>query len=88
METRALSFYILKGVSEFVDELKIKTSKWSPVLEKLIRHIIKKKLCIGSNIKINSFELFALDGKLHVHVDLDGEVNEDALISKILTKLV
>ena len=71
-----------------MDEIKIKTNKWSPILARIIMHFLKKKLGLSSMIKINSFGLFEIDGKLHLHVDFDGEIDEDSVISKILTKLV
>lgn len=71
-----------------MDEMKINLS--SPVtrtiISKLLSRYIRKALGIKPNIKLNDFMINTVNNKVHLHIDIDGIIDESSYL-KILKKL-
>ena len=71
-----------------MDEMRIKLS--SPItrtiISKLITKYIQKSLGIKPNIKINDLTVNTVNNKLHVHINIDGIVDESSYM-RVLQKI-
>lgn len=70
-----------------MDELKLNlTTKFMRgILAKLIAKSIRKKLGCNVDILINEVKITAVDGKVHIHADLDGETTNEDLMKMVKT---
>lgn len=70
-----------------MDELKLNlTTKFMRgILAKFIAKAIRKKLGCNVDILINQISVTAVDGKVHIHADIDGETTNDDLIKMVKT---
>lgn len=53
------------------------------VLSKIVKTVIHKKFGYDVNIQLNDVNVTIMDGKTHLHLDVDAEMDKDELI-KIL----
>lgn len=71
-----------------MDEMKINLS--SPVtrtiISKLLSRYIRKTLGIEPNIKLNELTINTINNKAHLHVDIEGMIDETSYL-KVLKKL-
>lgn len=68
----------MKGEME-MDELKLKLSTkfMKGIISALISKAIFKKVGYKIDIQLNEIEIRNEDGHIHIHADVDGEVNND-----------
>lgn len=61
-----------------MDELKLilSTKFMKNIVTKIIAKAIKKKLGYDIDIQINKIAIEAIDGKIHLHADVDAEVDK------------
>lgn len=62
-----------------MDELKIKSKFMRATVSKIISMIIKKKLGYNIDIQINEIIATVVDGKSHIHISLDAEMDSSDL---------
>jgi hypothetical protein len=72
-----------------MDEMKLKLSTkiMKGLVNKIIETIIQKKLDYNVKFNLNDLEVTVVDGKAHLHTDVDLEMDYDELI-KILKSIV
>ena len=58
-------------------KLKLSTKFMRDMVAKLIAKALQKKLGYNIDILLNEIEVKNEDGKIHVHVNVDAEVNND-----------
>lgn len=63
--------------------MKIGSKFTRTIISKLIKTLLKKKVGYDVDIQLNDFAATIIDGKAHVHVNVDAELEKDELI-KIL----
>lgn len=63
-----------------MDELKIVSMFTKGLLSKLLRRIIRKNTGYDVDIKLNDISVTVDDGRTHVHLDIDAELEKDELI--------
>lgn len=70
-----------------MDEMKIKLSTkfMKGIVAKLVSKAVSKKLGCDVNIQISEIEAKTTDGKVHIHVDVDGEMSNDEFMKLIKT---
>lgn len=70
-----------------MDELKLNlTTKFMRgILAKLMAKAIRKKLGCNIDILINQISVTAVDGKVHIHADVDGETTNEDLMKMVKT---
>ena len=56
------------------------------VISKIVKGVLKKKLGYDVDIQLNEFNVTFNDGKAHVHLNADAELNKDEL-AKILKNI-
>lgn len=66
-----------------MDEVKIVSKFTMSVISKLIKAMLHKKLGYNVDIQLNEVNATITDGKTHVHLDVDAELDKDELV-KIL----
>ena len=71
-----------------MDELKLKIgSKFMKgAISGMVRKMIKKNFGYDVNVRIEGLNVTLTDGKAHVHLNADAEINNDD-ITKILTAI-
>ena len=69
-----------------MDEMKIVSKFTRGIISKAIKMIVHKKTGYDINIQLNNVTTVITDGKTHLHVDLDAEVDKEELI-KILKNI-
>ena len=69
-----------------MDEMKIVSKFTRGIISKAIKMIVHKKTGYDINIQLNNVTTVIIDGKTHLHVDLDAEVDKEELI-KILKNI-
>lgn len=63
--------------------MKITSAFTRNIVSKLIRRVIKKKSGYDVDIRLSEFSTTIIDGKAHVHLNVDAELDKDEL-TKIL----
>lgn len=65
-----------------MDELKLNLSSkfMRGLITKLISKTVYKKLGYKVDIELNAIQVEVINGKAHVHVDVDAEINNEELI--------
>lgn len=66
-----------------MDEMKIVSGFTTTLVSKLLRFALRKKLGYDIHIQLNAIEATIKDGKTHVHIDADAEMDKDEL-AKVL----
>lgn len=66
-----------------MDEMKIVSGFTTTLVSKLLRFALRKKLGYDIHIQLNTLEATIKDGKTHVHIDADAEIDKDEL-AKVL----
>ncbi len=66
-----------------MDEVKIVSKFTRSVISKLIKAVLHKKLGYNVDIQLNEVNATITDGKTHVHLDVDAELDKNELL-KIL----
>mgnify|MGYP001025536808 FL=1 len=66
-----------------MDEMKIVSGFTTALVSKLLRFALRKKLGYDIHIQLNAIEATIKDGKTHVHIDADAEMDKDEL-TKVL----
>ena len=74
---------LLKGVGRNMDNMNIKSGFMTGVISMMIRKMVKSKLGYDVEIKLNEIDATVIDGKTHVHLDIDAEVNKDEFMKLI-----
>lgn len=66
-----------------MDEMKIVSKFTTNVISKLVKMVLRKKLGYDIDIQLNEIKTTITDGKTHVHLDVDAELDKEELL-KIL----
>lgn len=68
-----------------MDELKLtlSTKIMKNMVTKLLTKVISKKLGCKIDIQLNELQINMVDGKVHVHANMDAEMNKDDLVNII-----
>ena len=69
-----------------MDEMKITSKFTTNMISKLIKMVLSKKLGYSVDIQLNAINATIVDGKTHVHLDVDAELDKDEL-TKILKNI-
>lgn len=69
-----------------MDEMKIGSKFTTNIISKLIAMVIRKKFGYEVELKLNEVDSTVIDGKTHVHLDIDAELDKEELI-KILKSI-
>jgi len=69
-----------------MDEMKIGSKFTTSIVSKLVNLAIRKKLGYDIGLELNTIEATVIDGKTHVHLDADAELEKDELM-KILKSI-
>lgn len=69
-----------------MDEMKITSKFTTNMISKLIKMVLSKKLGYNVDIQLNAINATIIDGKTHVHLDVDAELDKDEL-TKILKNI-
>lgn len=56
------------------------------IISKLVKVLLRKKLGYDIDIQLNKIDVTIVDGKSHVHLDLDAELEKEELL-KLLKKV-
>ena len=65
-----------------MDEMKIKLSTkfMRGIVAKIASKVISNKLGFKPNIKINEIEIEKINGKIHLHLNVDAEITDNDLL--------
>lgn len=66
-----------------MDEMKIGSKFTTSIISKLVAMVIRKKFGYKVELKLNEVNATVIDGKTHVHLDVDAELDKEELM-KIL----
>lgn len=66
-----------------MDEMKIVSRFTNGIISKLAKMVIKNKLGYDVDIEFNQIKMTVVDGKTHIHLDVDAELSKEEL-GKIL----
>ena len=69
-----------------MDEMKIVSKFTTNMISKLVKMVLRKKLGYNIDIQVNEIKTTITDGKTHVHLDVDAELEKEELV-KILKKI-
>lgn len=69
-----------------MDEMKITSKFTTNMISKLIKMVLSKKFGYNVDIQLNAINATIVDGKTHVHLDVDAELDKDEL-TKILKNI-
>lgn len=69
-----------------MDEMKIVSKFTTNVISKLLKMVLRKKLGYNVDIQLNEIKTIINEGKTHVHLDVDAELDKDEL-TKILKNI-
>lgn len=70
-----------------MDMLKISSTFMKGILNKVLTKMIQKKLGYNIDILINDVNVEVTDGKVHLHLDVDGEMNKEEF-NKIMKSII
>lgn len=65
--------------------MKIVSKFTRAVLSKLARMMLRKKLGYDIDIQLNEMNVTIVDGKAHVHLNVDAELDKDELMKILKT---
>lgn len=69
-----------------MDEMKIVSKFTRGIISKAVRMIVHKKTGYDIDIQLNNVIVTIVDGKAHLHLDADAEVDKDEL-TKVLKSI-
>ena len=69
-----------------MDEMKIVSKFTTNMISKLVKMVLRKKLGYDIDIQLNEIKTTITDGKTHVHLDVDAELEKEELMN-ILKKI-
>lgn len=69
-----------------MDEMKIGSKFTTGIISKLVSMVIRKKFGYEVELKLNEVNATVINGKTHVHLDVDAELDKEELM-KILTSI-
>lgn len=69
-----------------MDEMKIVSKFTTNMISKLVKMVLRKKLGYDIDIQLNEIKTTITDGKTHVHLDVDAELEKEELV-KILKNI-
>ena len=69
-----------------MDEMKIVSKFTTNVISKLVKMVLQKKLGYDVDIQLNEIKTTITDGKTHVHLDVNAELEKEELL-KILKNI-
>ncbi len=69
-----------------MDELKITSKFMRTMISKLIKMALYKKFGCKIDIQINELSAVSIDGKTHVHLNVDGDIDSNEF--KKFTKFI
>lgn len=64
-----------------MDEMKIGSKFTTGIISKLVSMVIRKKLGYDVELKLNEVNATVIDGKTHVHLDVDAELSKEELMN-------
>lgn len=65
--------------------MRITTKLMRTMLAKLVKMALRKKFGYNVDIQLNEMEATVIDGKAHVHLNVDAELNKDELMKILKT---
>lgn len=70
-----------------MDEMKLNlTTKFMKnIVTKLLRKVIVNKIGVKLDVDINNLDLTYKDGKVHIHLNVDSEMNQEEFM-KLISK--
>lgn len=69
-----------------MDEMKIGSKFTTGIISKLAALVIRKKFGYDIKLNLNEVNATVVDGKTHIHLDVDAELEKDEL-TKILKNI-
>lgn len=69
-----------------MDEMKIVSKFTRGIISKAVRMIVHKKTGYDIDIQLNDVAVTIVDGKAHLHLDVDAELDKDEL-AKVLKSI-
>ena len=66
-----------------MDEMKIVSKFTTNMISKLVKKVLRKKTGYNIDIQLNGITASINDGRTHIHLDVDAELEKDEL-TKIL----
>ncbi len=69
-----------------MDEMKIVSKFTRGIISKAVRMILHKKTGYDIDIQLNNVAVTIVDGKAHLHLDVDAELDKDEL-TKVLKSI-
>ncbi len=66
--------------------MKIQSKFMTGLVSKLVSRAIRRKLSCDADIQLNELRTTVIDGKTHVHLDLDAELTKEEL-TKLLQSI-
>ncbi|BDE87865.1 hypothetical protein CE91St42_23230 [Oscillospiraceae bacterium] len=69
-----------------MDEMKIVSKFTTGIVSKLAEVALRKKLGVDADITLNEVQVTVVDGKTHIHLNLDAELGKEEL-TKILKNI-
>ena len=66
-----------------MDEMKIVSKFTTNMISKLVKKVLRKKTGYNIDIRLNGITAGINDGRTHIHLDVDAELDKDEL-TKIL----
>lgn len=69
-----------------MDEMKIVSKFTRGIISKAVRMIVHKKTGYDIDIQLNNVAVAIVDGKAHLHLDVDAELDKDEL-AKVLKSI-
>ena len=70
-----------------MDMLKISSTFLKGILNKVLAKVIKKQLGYDVNILINDLNIEVNEGKVHLHLNVDGEMDKEEF-SKLMKTII
>lgn len=69
-----------------MDEMRIESKFATNIVSQLIKVVLRKRFGYNVDVQLNAITTTIMDGKTHVHLDMDAELNKDEL-AKILKNI-
>lgn len=69
-----------------MDEMKIVSKFTTNMISKLVKKVLRKKTGYNIDIQLNGITASINDGRTHIHLDVDAELDKDEL-TKILKNI-
>lgn len=70
-----------------MDEMKISSKFARSMISKLIAKVIKKKAGYNIGIQLNELDIVVIDGRAHMHLNTDVELNNEEL-ENLISKFI